>query len=199
MSKRQSATRKNVLAWIRRGDGQGNGADFRPFFHVRDVPSDGRSSMDVSLKTGRTHEYLSDVEYGYHLLAEFSDQVNDIREQYALLPWEETQEIAAELGIDHPMYKDTVVPRIMTSDLVLTMTPEVAPPYFVISGKVASDIDPQSPKSKRTLEKLLIEKTYWKRRDAKWILGTDKMLPANKVFNLAFFRTATRACSAGHD
>jgi TnsA endonuclease N terminal len=190
MSKRQNATRENVLTWIARGDGQGVGASFRPFLHVRDVPSRGRSSMDNGFKTGRTHHYLSDVEYGYHLLAEFSADVVDIREQYALLPWEETQEIAESLGIKHPIYQGTGVPRVLTSDLVLTMTSGLQPPHIVISGKVTADIDIANPEAKRTLEKLLIEMTYWGRRDVKWVLGTEKMLPVNKVFNLGFFRTS---------
>lgn len=146
--------------------------------------------MIEGLKVKRTHHYLSDVEYGYHLLAEFSPDVIDIREQYALLPREETLEIANHLGVKHPVYKETGALRVMTSDLVLTMRPEIHPPYTIISCKVVSDLDPALPESRRTIEKLLIEKIYWSRRNARWILGTEKMLPANKIANLDFFRCA---------
>lgn len=121
MRKRRRATPENVNAWIRRGDGQGEGRNFRPFFHVRDVPSRGRSHILVGLRTGRTHHYLSDIEYNYHLLAEFASEVIDIREQFALLPWGETQSIASALRIRHPVYPCTHTPIVMTSDIVLTI------------------------------------------------------------------------------
>lgn len=145
--------------------------------------------MVEGLKVKRTHHYLSDVEYGYHLLAEFSQDVTDIREQYALLPREETLGIANSLGVTHPVYKPTGALRVLTSDLVLTMRPGISPPFTVVSCKVESDLDPAHPDTQRNLEKLLIEKIYWSRRDARWVLGTDKMLPANKVANLDFFRS----------
>ena len=53
-------------------------------------------------KTGRQHEFLSDLERNYFYLTEFSDAVLDIREQFPLLPQEETIVIAEELGIKHP-------------------------------------------------------------------------------------------------
>jgi hypothetical protein len=193
MSKRHAAKIEDVRAWLRRGDGQGAGKTFRPFLHVRDVPSRGRSAIDLGLKTSRAHHYLSDVEYGYFLLAEYSPYVRDIREQYALLPWEETQDLAKRLAIGHPLYVGSRVPRVLTSDLVLTMEPPITPQYIVISCKVSTDLDPSTPSSRRTLELLLLEKTYWSRRPARWILGTDEALPKNKVFNLNFLRTTMQS------
>ena len=193
MSKRYARTIEEVQNWIDRGDGQGEGPDYRPFLYVRDVPSEGRSAIDRGLKSGRSHHYLSDVEYGYFLLAEYAKHVRSIREQYALLPLAETQEIARLLGIDHPLYRPSRVPRVMTSDLVLTMQPNVSPAYFVISCKVSSDLDPANPKAHRTLELLRLEKIYWSRRPVRWILGTDTALPKNKIFNLDLFRQTMQA------
>ncbi len=99
MSKAKRKSFDEVLAHHRRGDGQGEGATFRPYLHVRDVPSQGRSAIDLGIKTGRLHHYLSDIEYAYFLLAEFSIFVRAIREQYALLPWNETLKIALSYGI----------------------------------------------------------------------------------------------------
>ncbi len=42
------------------------------------------------------------MERNYFYLTEFSDAVLDIREQFPLLPQEETIVIAEELGIKHP-------------------------------------------------------------------------------------------------
>ena len=52
-------------------------------------------------KTSRQHEFLSDLERNYFYLTEHSDFVFDIREQFPLLPLEETIVIADELGIKH--------------------------------------------------------------------------------------------------
>jgi hypothetical protein len=190
MRKRRGATPENVDAWIRRGDGQGEGANFRPFFHVRDVASRGRSHMVVGLRTGRTHHYLSDIEYGYHLLAEFASEVTDIREQFALLPWGETQSIASALGIKHPVYPGTRTPVVMTSDIVLTIAGSSGSQLCVVSVKPGSQLDPKDSGSRRVFEKLWIEKEYWVSRDVPWSVCTDSILPKTRVRNLDLLRPA---------
>lgn len=186
--KSRNPTENTVLRWIRQGYGQGQGLAYKPFFYVRDVPSEGRSTILEGLKLPRTHHYFSDVEYHYHLLAEYSDLVLEIREQFALLPREETRLIAEQLRIDHPIYTATGVQRVLTSDLVLTVNKGDEIALVVLCCKVASDIDPSNPETARTLEKVLLEKVYWEARNAEWRLVTDKMLPENKVHNLDFFR-----------
>lgn len=181
MSKRRGATVDNVLSWIADGHGQGEQRNYRPFFFVRDVPSIGRSSMVFGLKTGRVHHYLSDLEYSCHLLAEFAPTVTDIREQFALLPWEETQIIAEGLGVRHPVYPGTKTPIVMTSDLVLSLGIKE---YAVLCIKPYSEIDPANPRARRTMEKLLIEKTYWAQRRIPWQLITEREIPSIRVQNL---------------
>jgi hypothetical protein len=189
MSKRRGATKNNVLSWLKRGDGQGEGLNYKPFLHVRDVPSRGRSAMVEGLVTGRTHHYLSDIEYGYHVLAEYATNVIDIREQYALLPWEETQLIANSLGISHSVFPGTDTPIVMTSDIVLTIIGDTRTHLHALCIKPSSELDPNNPKFERTLEKLLIEKTYWQTRGVPWTLCTEKMLPTSRVRNLDLLRT----------
>jgi len=190
MPKRSGATPENVIDWIRRGDGQGEGLNFRPFFHVRDVPSRGRSHIVPGLRTGRPHHYLSDIEYGYHLLAEFTRDVTDIREQFALLPWGETQLIARDLGIKYPVYPGTHTPIVMTSDIVLTLTDSLGPRLRVFSVKPASQLDPKNRGAERILEKLWVEKQYWVSRNVRWSVCTDDMLPKTRVRNLDLLRPA---------
>src|SRR5438552_17486860 len=109
--------------------------------------------MVVGLRTGRTHHYLSDIEYGYHLLAEYSTKVSDIREQFALLPWEETQSIATDLRIRHPVYPATHTPIVMTSDIVLTIASSSPLQLCVVSVKPASQLEGKASDSQRTFEK----------------------------------------------
>jgi len=186
--KSRNPTEQTVLRWIRQGYGQGEGLAYKPFFYIRDIPSDGRSTALEGLKIPRTHHYFSDVEYHYHLLAEYSEIVLEIREQFALLPCEETRLVAEKLGIDHPIYSATGAQRVLTSDLVLSVKRGNEIVLVVLCCKVASDVDPSNPEAARTLEKVLLEKVYWEARNAEWRLVTDKMLPENKVHNLDFFR-----------
>src|SRR5260221_9639027 len=109
-TKSRAPTVATIVRWIKAGYGQGKGATYKPFMFVRDVPSEGASSMVLSRATGRTQHYLSRGEFHVHLLAEYCEKIVDIREQYALLPWEETQAIAAKLGIKHPIIPHTSTP-----------------------------------------------------------------------------------------
>jgi hypothetical protein len=197
MSKSRNPSEKAIAGWIKRGLGQGNGINYRPLFFVRDIPSEGRSTIVEGLKIKRTHHYLSDIEYAYHVLSEFSDSVSEIREQYAL-PREETQEIAQMLGVQHPIYSETGILRIQTSDLVLTLNNDNEPTLHVLCCKTASDIDPNNPEAVRTLEKILIENIYWKRHNVPWTLATDAMIPKNKFQNLDFFRATLLAKELDH-
>nr|WP_238602194.1 TnsA endonuclease N-terminal domain-containing protein [Lysinibacillus parviboronicapiens] len=62
------------------------------------------------------------MERDYFYLTEYSDFfVVDIREQYPLLPLEETIVIADELGLKHPTDPKTIEPDVMTTDFLLTV------------------------------------------------------------------------------
>ena len=173
-----------VEHWISAGFGQGKGIAYKPFMFVRDVASIGASNMVKSWATGRTHHYLSRQEFKVHLVAEYSTSILDIREQFALLPWDETQSIARKLGIKHPKYPGTVTPTVITTDLLLTMKRSDGMELIAISVKFTKDIEP------RVLEKLLIERLYWKRRGIRWILATEKSIPNVRAENLQFFEMA---------
>lgn len=190
MRKRNNISSIDIDRWLKKGLGQGKGKSYQPFFHVRDVPSTGRSSMVLGMKTGRIHHYLSDLEYSCHLLAEFSPKVTDIREQYALLQLKKTQRIATILGIRHPIYPGTKTPVVMTSDLVLTAGKGKNAKHSVICVKHSSALNPKNPKSHRAVEKLLIEKTYWDLKGVSWKLATEQNIPMTRVRNLDLLRTS---------
>ena len=70
---------------IRQADrGKGRGADYMPYFQIGDVPSRGWSHRFLSWTTGREIHCLSNLEYGYALIADWSPMVVDIREQMPL-------------------------------------------------------------------------------------------------------------------
>lgn len=185
-TKRRRPTEQAVLRWIKQGYGQGCGPNYKPLLYVRDVPSSGSSNMVQSQITGRIHHYLSEGEFQVHLLAEHSPKTVDIREQFALLPWSETQWWAKKLGIKHPIYPGTSVPVLMSTDLLISLKEPDGVQLVAISVKQSSDLD------KRTLEKLLLERVYWNRRGINWLLITEKDIPQPRAKNLAFFEIALR-------
>lgn len=195
-TKARRPTQNVVERWIKDGFGQGKEAAYKPFMFVRDVPSIGASNTVKSWVTGRNHHYLSRQEFKVHLVAEYSPSILDIREQFALLPWDETQSIARALGIEHPRYPGTATPTVITTDLLLTMKRPDGMELIAVSVKLTKDLGP------RVLEKLLIERLYWNRRGIRWILATEKNIPNVRAENLQFFEMALnddRAQKSGID
>lgn len=94
MAKRQRA--KDIERMIKEGRGNGIGKDYIPWIRIQDLASLGRVTRVKGIKTDRQHELLSDMERNYFYLLEFSNNVVDIREQYPLLPLEDTLTIAME-------------------------------------------------------------------------------------------------------
>jgi hypothetical protein len=221
MPKKRQPDEDLVQKWIRQGHGQGFGKYYQPFYKVRDVPSKGRSHRVWGLKNNRIQEYFSDTEYAPNLLSEFAPIVTDIREQFALLPREETMAIAYDLGIRHPAYPGTSTPIVMTTDLVLSLSEPFDPfdihnqtelplndyklqgyylpicvkpdKYFL--KKKGFDNLPQKEKRhiRRVWEKILIEKIYWERRGLQLRITSPKTMPWNRAWNLESYRISMLA------
>lgn len=153
---------------IKDGWGQGQGQHYKPWLQVKDVPSQGVSSRVKGWTTERVHEFLSQQELHYFYLLDWSSQVVDIREQYPLLPLAETLEIAQQLNIAHPAHPRTKTAVVMTTDFLLTVTQG----DDVIDQ--ARTVKPaQQLSSRRTIEKLEIERCYWQRRKMSWGIVTE--------------------------
>ena len=190
--KRRNITEDDVQKWIERGYGQDEGNDYSPWAKVRDVPSLGRSTRIAALRHKRIHHLYSDVETGHFLQADFASGVTEIREQIALLPREETIKIAAEFGFRHPTFPGTRVPIVMTSDLCV-LREDAAGGLFVLCVKRDEALQPGAKGLARTLEKLHIEKRYWKHRGVPWRLVTQRHFDAVQIQNLALLRPSGKA------
>ena len=162
-----------------KGFGRGEGVRYRPWLGAGDVPSKGVVTEFQGRKVDRIHVALSNLEYGAILAAQRIARVVDIREQFPLWPLEETEAIAARLGIAHPAH-----PRggniMMTTDILLTVEGEGAPPE-PITVKLESELN-----NSRVLEKFEIERLYWSARGAKLGIVTSRELPAALVRNLSW-------------
>lgn len=107
-----------VRKYLKEGRGTGDGASYRPWLTVYDLPSRGRSHRIYGIKTGRVHHLLSDGEWKSFIRFEYDEAVLDIREQFPL-DRRQTMQVARDLGYPHPITTDGT-PYVMTIDFLLT-------------------------------------------------------------------------------
>lgn len=158
----------DVAKMVKEGRGTGKGDRYKPWIKIQDVPSLGRSSRIRGIKTGRQHELLSDMERNYFFFLEYSDKVEDIREQFPLLPIEETILIAKELGIEHPKHPETGEFIVMTTDFLVSINYNNQ--FYDVARTIKSKDDLMN---KRILEKFEIEKQYWENKCINWGIVTE--------------------------
>jgi hypothetical protein len=179
MSKRMGTSK--IDKWIKEGRGSGQGSNYKPWLNIQDVSSLGRSTRLKGIKTGRQHEFLSDLERNYFYLTEYSDFVFDIREQFPLLPLEETIVIAEELGIKHPTDPKTNEPIVMTTDFLLTIDKGQGVFEVARTIKMKDEL-----LKERVLEKFEIEREYWQRRDIDWGIVTEEEISKTMARNISY-------------
>lgn len=179
MSKRTRTSK--IEKWINEGRGSGIGSDYKPWLNIQDVSSLGRSTRLRGIKTNRQHEFLSDLERSYFYLAEYSDVVVDIREQFPLLPLEETIVIADELGLKHPTDPKTHEPVVMTTDFLLTVDKGEGFIELARTIKMKDEL-----LKERVIEKFEIERVYWERRQIDWGIVTELEIPKEMARNISY-------------
>ena len=179
MSKRTRTSK--IEKWIKEGRGTGIGSEYKPWLNIQDVASMGRSTRLKGIKTNRQHEFLSDLERNYFYLTEYSDFVIDIREQFPLLPLEETIVIADELGIKHPTDSKVQEPIVMTTDFLLTVDKGEGPVELARTIKMKDEL-----LKERVIEKFEIERAYWERRQIDWGIVTELEIPKEMARNISY-------------
>lgn len=171
----------NVEKMLKEGRGQGIGSTYKPWIRIQDVPSLGRVTRLKGIKTCRQHEFLSDLERNFFYIMEYSDTVIDIREQFPLLPLEETILIAKELGIEHPKNPDTDEFVVMTTDFFITLNSIKGKTEVARTLKYKDDL-----LNKRVLEKFEIERMYWKSRGIDWSIVTESEIDKDIANNISY-------------
>ncbi|MEO1427569.1 MAG: TnsA endonuclease C-terminal domain-containing protein [Cyanobacteria bacterium J06633_8] len=154
------------------GRGQGKGSSYKPWLQIQDVPSIGLATRIKGWKTNRVHHFLSNLELNYFYILEWSSIVTDIREQYPLLPREETLALASNCGIRHPQETRAKTPIVMTCDFLITIAGNIEDIVVARTVKFSKDLQ-----SKRTREKLEIERLYWGERKIDWGIVTEQEIP----------------------
>jgi len=183
MAKRdRSANPSLVEKWIAEGRGKGRGASYNPWLHVQDVPSEGRVWRIKGWKTGRDHHLLSNHERDLFYIFDWSLLVVDIREQFPL-PLDVTIEIAKQIGIRHPADREKN-PVVLTTDFLVTASSSAGNVDEARTFKPSSQL--QSP---RVIEKLEIERIYWKREQVDWGIVTEREISSTVVKNIAYLHS----------
>ncbi|GLH41363.1 transposase [Pseudomonas atacamensis] len=187
MRGRKFASQQDIERHIANGFGAGAGASYVPWLRVQDVPSIGRSHKIQGVKIDRIHHLLSDLERSYFLVCEFSEDVVDIREQYPLLPTEHAKAIATSIDVRYPRYPRTTLPYVMTTDFLLTVK-DLNGNFRSVARTVKYRSDLVGKGSKRTLEKLEIEKRVWQSQGVDWKIVTDEFFTRDLIKNLGLIR-----------
>lgn len=187
MRGRRFASQQDIERHVANGFGAGAGVSYVPWLRVQDVPSKGRSHKIQGVKVDRTHHFFSDLERSYFLVCEFSERVVDIREQYPLFPVERAQAIATAIGVRYPRYLKTTLPYVMTTDFLLTVRePDGSFKSVARTVKYRSDLVGKG--SKRTLEKLDVERRFWNSQGVDWTIITDEFFTPDLIKNLGLLR-----------
>jgi len=169
-----------IQRWVKQGRGQGEGENYIPWFTAKQVSSIGKTFRPKGVKNGREHLFLSEWEYFYFLLLDWSDMVTDVREQFPLLDSqldniEETIEIARILDVEHPIEPSTNELKVITTDFLVKL---------VDGSEVAVSFKPFKKITAREVEKMEIERIYWERRGVIWELITDRDVPVTYAKNV---------------
>lgn len=171
---------QNIKKMIKEGYGTGIGSKYKPYIKIQDVPSLGRVTRKKGIKTGRQHELLSDMERNYLSILEYCNNVADIREQYPLLPIEETISISDELGIVHPKNPKTNENIVMTTDFLITLSNSEGVKAVARTIKSKDDL-----LNRRILEKFEIERVFWARRGINWAIVTEEEIDKTIAQNIS--------------
>jgi hypothetical protein len=178
-NRRAAVTEKWINKRIKDGYGQGTGENYKPWLKVQDFSSLGRVHRIKGWKHGRVHHLFSDLERNIFLYYEWSPHVSDIREQFPLLPVEETVEIAAEIGVRHPIDSNTKHPIVLTTDFLLTVENGLKVTFCPRPVKYLEDME-----KPRVREKLEIERRYWLSRQLNCKPVTEEHVSDSFVRNM---------------
>lgn len=172
--RRKLQTTEDFKRALKNRYGLSEGDSYKPWIRVQDVASQGNSAKIQGLKVNREHHTLSEHESCFFYLAEFSDSVVDIREQFPLLPLDLSVRISSVLGVKHPIVPGTKTPNVMTTDFLLTCSDGVRTWYEAVSVKPEAQLN-----NKRAAEKLDIERVWWELQGITFHLFT--MTNKNKI------------------
>ncbi len=172
-----------------KGRGSGEGADYKPWYLVREYPAKRRSSIMPSELHERDYQLLSPFMRSHCLLALHAGLVTDIRESFPIHP-SRTLAIADALGIKHPMVK-AGVPEVLRTTFLFTKIDAAGTKVLFARSLPLCDakgvIDWQ-----KCLPQLEIVRVYWALQNVPWGLSVPQQFNGTLMRNLEFFYEASQ-------
>lgn len=187
MAKRSNDWDSNKLnRWIKEGRGQGEGKEYKPWLTVQDFPSMGRVTRVFGWTTQRIHHFFSDTQLKYFYLLDWEEKVIDIREHYPLIDLEVVLKDTSDLRLGKFIDRKTKEPYILTTTFLITLLNSDGKKSFAArSIKYASELSKKS-----TIEKLEIERRYWKAQGIDWGIVTNKDINDVRAKNIEWVHSA---------
>lgn len=153
--------------------------DYVSAIKTQDFPSKGRVSRVKSGTTGRLHHLLSDLETNVFYLLDFEESVIDIKEHYPLLDLFDDEVDLENINLNKFKNKETNEQYMFTTTFVVTIKNENKECYLALAVKNENQLYKST-----TLEKLEVERRYWKSKGIKWHIITNKDISIEKVENI---------------
>lgn len=202
--KRNRLSKKKNEDRLRAGQGDPDSERYKPFLLIHDFSSLGRVSR-IRYEDREVH-VMSDLEARVFAELLWDHRVKRIFDQVALSRLADperlskvkkpakllTEAIAQEMDIKHPRFGDGSIATMTTDFLALLENEE----WRAFSVKMTQDVtrdeqnEARDKKVRRTIEKLEIERRYWRERDASWYLVTEAHVSPTRRMNIELLLNA---------
>ncbi len=150
---------------------------------VTTFSSKGRATRIYGYKTKKIHHLQSDNQLRTFLILEWSDMVKDIEENVELKDLEKTIYNVENLRLDKFRDKETGKLYKLHTNFLITINRSNIEEQVAISVKSLSEIE-----RKTVIEKMEIEKRYWKTKDINFYVITEKEIDKQLVENIIWAR-----------
>ena len=193
MAKRNNKwTQKKYDVFMKNKSWELSGKDYIPTLTINTFSSRGRVTRIKGWKTGRVHYIHSDIMLRYFYILDYTDKVIineeeynivDIREHFPLYDLDQMEDVKS-LKLDKFREKDSGVSYILSSTFLITLANKFETKYIARAVRAKSSLS-----RKITLEKLEIERRYWKSKGVNFGVVTEKDYSRAYADNIAWFHT----------
>ncbi|MBC2455651.1 TnsA endonuclease N-terminal domain-containing protein [Clostridium beijerinckii] len=152
---------------------------------VTTFSSKGRVTRIYGYKTKRIHHLQSDNQLRTFLLLEWDDRVKNIKENIELKDLEATIDNIENLRLDKFSNNENVELFQLHTNFLITVNKGEGEELIAISVKSLSELE-----RKTAIEKMEIERRYWKAKGIKFYVITEKEIDKQLVDNIKWIREA---------
>lgn len=152
---------------------------------VTTFSSKGRATRIYGYKTKRIHHLQSDNQLRVFLLLEWNDTVKNIEENVELRDFESVIDDVDNLRFDKFSDKETGQLYQLHTNFLVTTKKDNLEEQIAISVKSLSELERRT-----VIEKLEIERRYWRAKGVKFYILTEKEINKQFVDNIKWVREA---------